>query len=186
MWLAFANKTCLMVGHYTKAQSPLDHVIMNSNYALLKKYAKGAFTLEQVPMPSNCPLVGGQQVAAESCPDVEETPDLVVTRTYLNALQLNDEVLVPFYDQVNDTFEEEAIKRWEEVAGGRYQGRVVPVGPADRIIHFKGVVHCMTRAVPKGFLPLGWMEAQLEEQKKRYRFQRASNDKLIIKRVAPE
>jgi hypothetical protein len=59
---------------------------------------------------------------------------------------------------------------------------VIRVGPADRIIHFKGVVHCMTRAVPKGFLPKGWMGVQLEEQRKRYRFQRGAK----VERVAPQ
>ena len=188
MWMAFANKTTLLVGHYTKAQSPLDHVIMRSNYQLLEKHAKGAFILEQADMPTNCPLTHNKQIAPESCPDVEETPEEVVTRTYLNALQLNDEVLVPFYDQVNDTVQQ-AIAQWEKAAGGRYKGKVFPVGPADRIIHFKGVVHCMTRAVPKGFLPQGWMEAQLEGQRRRFaarsEFKKAKAE-IKRARVAPQ
>ena len=68
----------------------------------------------------------------------EATP---ITRTYLNVLQLNDEVIVPVWDE--ETYlEDEALAMWGSVAGGRYAGRVVTVreGRVVTVREGRGVV----------------------------------------------
>jgi hypothetical protein len=47
-------------------------------------------------MPSMCRLAPGDDEAPEDCPD-EDDP---LTRTYLNALPLGDELIVPVFNEV--------------------------------------------------------------------------------------
>lgn len=66
-------------------------------------------------------------------------------------------------------YQERAISAWEAAAGGRYKGKVIPVGPADHLIKYHGSVHCITRTVPRGMLPNGWLQEQLALQQERWR-----------------
>ncbi|KAL6761527.1 hypothetical protein V8C86DRAFT_3131450 [Haematococcus lacustris] len=151
MWMSWPDAHTLMVGQYTYEQSPWDHVLMQHTIARLQRLSRGRFEVVVMPMPSNCQAVrwpgSDTWQAPETCPDELEP----LTRTYLNALYLNDYVVVPVYDEAR-LQESAALDLWERVAGGRYAGRVV-TARADMMIEWSGSIHCMTRAVPRGTLP---------------------------------
>ncbi|MEW5304262.1 MAG: hypothetical protein WDW36_006885 [Sanguina aurantia] len=188
MWLSFLDPATLLMGMYTRAQNPLDHLLLHHNAALLRSKGLEVIT---APMPTHCPggsdlqmtssnlgagqagsrsIVDGHRprrpLAPQTCPDLDFTGVDPITRTYLNVLQLNNEVLVPVYDDDN-VWEGTALGLWGSVAGGRYAGGVVPV-PADDLIAWHGSLHCITRTVPAGTLPVGWVAAQLREQSRRW------------------
>ncbi|KAJ9528566.1 hypothetical protein QJQ45_020458 [Haematococcus lacustris] len=151
MWMSWPDAHTLLVGQYTYEQSPWDHVLMQHTIARLQRLSRGRFEVVVMPMPSNCQAVqrpgSDTWQAPDTCPDELEP----LTRTYLNALYLNDYVVVPVYDEAR-LQESAALDLWERVAGGRYAGRVV-TARADMMIEWSGSIHCMTRAVPRGTLP---------------------------------
>ena len=79
---------------------------------------------------------------------------------------------LPLPKSQDNKHQAEALAAWAAAASGRDGGgkrynRVVPV-PADHLIAFSGSIHCMTRAVPRGTLPPGFVEAGLEAQRRRW------------------
>ena len=79
-------------------------------------------------MPSHC--INGKY-------DCE--PHEFVSRSYMNVLQLNNEIIIPVYN-VDRVHEQEALDKWKE-----YTGKTIIPVEAETIIREHGAVHCMSK-----------------------------------------
>jgi agmatine/peptidylarginine deiminase len=139
MWLAWANRTTLVVGEYTKSQDRVNHDIIADNVAnkltgLRDPETGEEITIVRMPMPSNYP------------PNLlhAEPPGFPTRfrlwRTYLNVVQINGTVLMPVYAQ-DRTYEAEATQIW-----GSLGFEVLPV-TTDAITPLAGQLHCLTKTL---------------------------------------
>jgi agmatine/peptidylarginine deiminase len=129
MWLFIRDKSTVIMGMYNNIQDLEDHKKMLINYEILKK---NGFKVLLMPMPSHC------NDGSYTC----NTKDFI-TRSYLNVLPLNNEIIVPIF-RMDRQFEDEAIYKWNS-----YTGKKIITVEADDIIREYGIVHCMTRTGPK-------------------------------------
>ena len=125
MWLYVLNSNTLIMGQYTRAQDFEDYHILKDNFEYLTSLG---FTILPIPMPSHC--INGKY-------DCE--PHEFVSRSYMNVLQLNNEIIIPVYN-VDRVHEQEALDKWKE-----YTGKTIIPVEAETIIREHGAVHCMSK-----------------------------------------
>jgi len=151
MWLAWANRTTLLVGQYTEKQDPVNSAIIEQNLAeylsnLIDPDTGQPIEIIRVPMPSNCPPThahtgkGEPPVAPESCGN--KAPQKRIWRTYQNVTLVNNTVILPVYLQ-DKTYEDEVIDIWENL------GYTVKPVIADHIAPYQGEFHCITKTIPE-------------------------------------
>ena len=156
MWLAWANRTTLLVGEYTDKQDATNRAIIENNVdqilsQLVDPETGQPITIIRVPMPSNCPpsyaYTGTGEyifppVVAPTCGNIP--PHKRLWRTYLNVVLINDTVILPVYIQERQ-HENEVVGIWESL-GFRVR-KVV----ADHITPYQGQFHCITKTRPEIF-----------------------------------
>jgi agmatine/peptidylarginine deiminase len=129
MWLFILDEYTVIMGIYETYQDLQDHNIMLENYHILKE---NEFTILLMPMPSHC------HNGTDKCP-IED----YVSRSYMNVLPLNDEIIVPVYN-LDKKYEKEALYKWHKYT----KKKIIPV-EADLIIRDHGAIHCITRTGPR-------------------------------------
>ena len=142
MWLAWANRTTLIVGEYTEAQDPTNRRIIETNLeeqlrGLVDPASGEPIQIVRIPMPSNCPA-DFSGTAPDRCPST--SGDRRVWRSYLNVLEVNNTVLVPVFEQ-HDALEADALAVWSSLGF-----ETAPV-PSDHIIPYAGAIHCITKSI---------------------------------------
>jgi agmatine deiminase len=131
MFFYVAAYDTILLGQYTKEQSPANYKILEDTYAYLSKLTTKSgkpFKIIRVPMPN------------VTLPDAKHAG---VVRTYLNLVAVNDVVLVPIYEQ-EPTYEKPALDMIQTAFPDR---TLVPVY-ADSIARQYGSVHCTTQTIP--------------------------------------
>ncbi len=123
MWLIWINQYTLFAGVYTSSQDEENHNIMIYNIAYIEQHIP-KINIIKLPMPDR---------------GVDD-----ITRTYVNALILNNHVILPIYN--DKKYESLAISIWE-----KYFDHVHPIN-AESIIKFAGSIHCIARTKPKYIL----------------------------------
>ena len=153
MWLAWADRTTLLVGEYTEKQDSVNRAIIENNVNaqlsnLVDPDTGLPIKIIRVPMPSNCPptyaLTGkGEYVFPPKVPQGcgQMPPHKRIWRTYLNVTLINNRVVLPVYIQ-DKTYENEVIAIWENLG---YEVRPVV---ADHISPYQGQFHCVTKTFP--------------------------------------
>ncbi|MGA1839069.1 MAG: agmatine deiminase family protein [bacterium] len=148
MWLAWANRTTLLVGEYTPQQDRINHSIIEENInnkltGLVDPETGEPIKIVRIPMPSNCPpnlnyTWPKEPPAAPVCPGLPSR--FRVWRTYLNVVPVNGKLLMPVYAQ-DKIYEEEAKKIWTNL------GFDVVTVKADAITPLAGQLHCITKTM---------------------------------------
>ncbi|MCO4746621.1 MAG: agmatine deiminase family protein [Proteobacteria bacterium] len=145
MWLAWADRTALLVGEYTESQDAVNRGIIESNVASLLSNLSDpetgeAIDIVRMPMPSNCPKKRGRKAttAPDSCSRVALRDRN--WRTYLNVLPVNGTILLPVYAE-HEVYEDEAASIWEA------QGYAVRRVSSDHISPLAGSIHCISKSV---------------------------------------
>lgn len=118
MWLTWINKNTLFAGLYSKEQDIENHNIMSRNI----DYIKSLIDLEIIILPM--PNRGHRDL----------------TKSYINALIMNDHVILPVYE--DKTWEKEAIAIWQ-----KYFKYIHPIY-AESLIKYDGAIHCIARTIP--------------------------------------
>lgn len=119
MWLSWIDEYTLFAGMYTKEQDQENYIIMTSNIIYLKNQIPN-LNVVYVPMPNR---------------GIDD-----ITRTYVNALIMNDHVILPTYD--DKAYEKQAIFIWKQ-----YFKHVHPVN-VESLIKYDGAIHCIARTFP--------------------------------------
>jgi agmatine/peptidylarginine deiminase len=156
MWMAWADRTTLLVGEYTDKQDSNNRAIIEQNITeILSQLADPdtgqAVNIIRVPMPSNCPPSyavtgkGDLKIPPKVPPTCGNLPPRKrIWRTYLNVVLVNDTVILPVYKQ-DTSHESEVIGLWESLG---YRVRTVI---ADHITPYQGQFHCITKTMPDVF-----------------------------------
>lgn len=148
MWLAWADRTTLLVGEYGPKQDRVNHNIIEESLAtklegLIDPQTGEPIGIVRMPMPSNCPpnLNGRMKYEPPAAPYCPYLPSRFRSwRTYLNVVPVNGKVLMPVYAQ-DKTYEEDAIDIRTALGFD-----VVPV-KADAITPLAGQLHCITKTL---------------------------------------
>jgi agmatine/peptidylarginine deiminase len=85
-----------------------------------------------MPMPSHC------HDGTYDCPMTD-----YVSRSYMNVLSLNNELIVPVYN-IDRKYEEEAINKWKT-----YTKKNIITIESEAIIKYNGIIHCITKTGPR-------------------------------------
>ncbi len=120
MWLMWINKNTLFAGLYTIEQDKENYNIMMDNLIQIRKYIPN-INIVEMPMPDR-----GEDD---------------ITRTYVNALILNNHVIIPTYE--DNIYEARAISIWKQ-----YFKYIHPIN-AESLIKYDGSIHCIARTKPK-------------------------------------
>ena len=154
MWLAWADRSTLLVGQYTQQQDPVNSAIIEQNVAehlstLIDPDTRQPITIIRVPMPSNCPPTyaytgTGDYIFPPRVPAGcgKMPPERRIWRTYQNVTLVNNVVILPVYLQ-DTTHEAEVIGIWEGL------GYTVRPVIADHISPYQGQFHCITKTIPE-------------------------------------
>lgn len=130
IYMTWASPQDLIVGVYTKEQSPANHAIMRRNIQKLAGH-KG-IRIHELPMPD--PYSKGENT---------------IIRTWINLLFLGDSVIVPTYDEADGSnVQQHALQRISDITGKT----VVPIN-GEQLISERGSIHCLTKTIPQVDVP---------------------------------